>query len=127
MATEHRQSEEIQEQVVLRIMRAAGGLVRTSDLLDAGASRTAISRLSAAGAIMAAGHGVYRMADAEFNACEPWAALSQRAPAAVICLSSAASFHGMTQDGAWRVTAAVPHSLGTTPRLGPDIKTDIIR
>lgn len=127
MTSEHQYEAETQEQVVLRIMRESRIPVRVNDLVEAGASRTAISRLAAAGQISPCGRGVYRLADAVFDAHESWAALSRRSPSSVICLTSAASFHGMTQDGAWRVTAAVPHALGTTPRLGPGIETDIVR
>jgi len=127
MGSQHHHDGETQEQVILRIMRGSRTPVRVNDLLEAGASRTAISRLAAAGEIAPCGRGVYRMADAEFDAHESWAALARRAPSSVICLTSAASFHGMTQDGAWRVTAAVPHSLGTTPSLGTGVETDIVR
>lgn len=118
------QHEETQEQVVLRLLES--GPKRATELLEEGASRTAIARLAAAGRIEGFAMGVYRLPGAEFDVRETWAAIAKRIPAAVICLSSAASFHGLTQDSAWRTSIAVPHTMAGGQRL-PGAELDVSR
>lgn len=118
------QREETQAQLVLRLLRT--GPKRASDLVGDGGSRTAIARLAADGEIEAIGAGVYRLSGAEFDVREAWTALARRVPAAVFCLTSAAAFHGITQDPAWRISIALPHRQGTTPRL-PGSELDVSR
>jgi len=127
MTSQQDQAAETQAERVLRFMREHRRPIRAADLEKAGASRTAIARLVSSGEIVWSGRGVYRLADAEFDEREAWAAVARQYPTAVINLLSAASFHGMTQDGAWRVSIGVPHSLGTTPRGWLGVELDVVR
>jgi len=112
------------EVMALRLLRS--GPMRTRDLEEAGVPRIVLSRMAASGKIVRMGRGVYRSADGAYDPREVWAAIAKRVPEAVICLHSAASFHGMTQDSAWRLCLAIPHESGLSPRI-PEITTEVVR
>jgi|HigsolmetaAR203D_1030402.scaffolds.fasta_scaffold01163_2 hypothetical protein len=120
------QKRSIQERIVLDCL-AGGRLARSRDLVQAGASRTAIARLLAEGRITQAARGFYRLADAEFEMYETWAALARKAPDAIVCLRSAAMFHMMTQDFVGELCVAVPHEKGSRPSLGDMAMVEVVR
>lgn len=82
-------------------------LVRSRDLREIGVSATAITRAVNDGDIIRIGRGVYQLAgaDIEFNAS--LAEVGKRAPKAVICLTSALAFHGLTDQLPRKVWIAI--------------------
>jgi len=96
---------------VIQALREAGRPMSVSELCAVGASRATLSRMTAAGEIERAAYGVYRLPDPD-SVHADWAALSKRVPTAVICLTSAARFHGITQDMPVSIEVAVPRSVG---------------
>lgn len=98
-------------EVALRLGRESG-LLRSSDAVAAGVSRTALSRLTARGDLVWVGRGVYQLPQAQ--RADPVAILSATHPGVVVCLLSALAMHGLTTQSpreAWIAIgnkAAVP-------------------
>jgi predicted transcriptional regulator of viral defense system len=98
-------------ELALRLGRESG-LLRSSDAVAAGVSRTALSRLTARGDLVWVGRGVYQLPQAQ--RADPVAILSATHPGVVVCLLSALAMHGLTTQSpreAWIAIgnkAAVP-------------------
>ena len=98
-------------ELALRMGRESG-LLRSSDAVAAGVSRTALSRLTARGDLVWVGRGVYQLPQAQ--RADPVAILSATHPGVVVCLLSALAMHGLTTQSpreAWIAIgnkAAVP-------------------
>lgn len=92
------------------------GLLRASDLADAGASRVTLSRLTASGQLEKVGRGLYRLPASPMSADEGLAAIARRAPQAVFCLLSALQFHGLTTQSPRQVWLAMPRG-SHAPRI----------
>ena len=98
-------------ELALRLGRESG-LLRSSDAVAAGVSRTALSRLTARGDLVRVGRGVYQLPQAQ--RADPVAILSATHPGVVVCLLSALAMHGLTTQSpreAWIAIgnkAAVP-------------------
>lgn len=98
-------------ELALRLGRESG-LLRSSDAVAAGVSRTALSRLTARGDLVWVGRGVYQLPQA--RRADPVAILSATHPGVVVCLLSALAMHGLTTQSpreAWIAIgnkAAVP-------------------
>lgn len=84
------------------------GPLKAAELVKAGFSRSILSRAAAAGVIERVGNGHYMLPDIKTSEHHNWALLSARIPNLTICLYSAASFHGTTQNLAEDITCAVP-------------------
>ena len=74
----------------------AGGLVRLRDLVAEGISPETMARLVREGVAVRQARGVYQGADAPLDARHMLAEAAALAPKAVVCLSSALQFHGLT-------------------------------
>lgn len=98
-------------ELALRLGRESG-LLRSSDAVAAGVSRTALSRLTARGDLVWVGRGVYQLPQAQ--RADPVAILSATHLGVVVCLLSALAMHGLTTQSpreAWIAIgnkAAVP-------------------
>ena len=98
-------------ELALRLGRESG-LLRSSDAVAAGVSRTALSRLTARGDLVWVGRGVYQLPQAQ--RADPVAILSATHRGVVVCLLSALAMHGLTTQSpreAWIAIgnkAAVP-------------------
>jgi predicted transcriptional regulator of viral defense system len=84
----------------------------TRELAALGVSRATLHRMAEAGEIERAAFGVYRLPEVAASVHADWAALAKRVPSAVVCLTSAARFHRITQDMAWSLEVAVPREVG---------------
>ena len=73
-------------------------LARAFELRKMGISATTISRAVEAGDILRIGRGLYQAADAETDLHMNLSEVAKRAPKAVICLLSALTFHGLTDQ-----------------------------
>ena len=80
---------------------------RSRDLVAIGVAATAISRAVAEGAVVRIGRGLYQLPDSEPDLHSALIEIAKRAPKAVICLTSALSFHQLTDQLPRRIWIAV--------------------
>ncbi len=83
---------------ILDIARRAGGTITSAKLIAGGARWEDLYRLRDLGALVELSRGVYRIVDAPATAHLDLVAVCRRAPAAMICLNSAASFWDLTDE-----------------------------
>lgn len=83
------------------------GLTRLSEFRQEGITAATISRLEAAGTISRLARGLYQLPDAAVGAHHTLAEASKLVPKAVICLTSALAFHGLTDQVPARVWLAI--------------------
>jgi len=95
---------------MLDIARQAGGTVTSAELIAGGARWEDLYRLRDVGALVELSRGVYRVVDAPATAHLDLVAVCRRAPAAMICLNSAASF--------WDLTDEMPDAVHIAVRRG---------
>lgn len=81
--------------------------VRSRDLAPIGVSRTTIARAVADGVVVRIGRGLYLLPDSEPVLHEGLIEIAKLAPKAVICLTSALSFHQLTDQLPRRVWIAI--------------------
>jgi predicted transcriptional regulator of viral defense system len=93
---------------VIDVVRHAGGVMSSAELVGAGVRWEDLYRLRDAGALIELSRGVYRLADAPATAHLDLLAVCRRAPDGMICLNSAASFWELTDEIPGRVHLAVP-------------------
>jgi len=82
-------------------------LTRARELKVQGVSGTAISRAVASGVILRVGRGLYQLPDADIDTHISLVEVATQAPKAVICLISALSFHGLTDQLPRKVWIAI--------------------
>ncbi|MDZ4137689.1 MAG: type IV toxin-antitoxin system AbiEi family antitoxin domain-containing protein [Erythrobacter sp.] len=80
---------------------------RSRDLVAIGVAATAISRAVAEGAVVRIGRGLYQLPDSEPDLHSALIEIAKRAPKAVICLTSALSFHQLTDQLPRKIWIAV--------------------
>jgi predicted transcriptional regulator of viral defense system len=93
---------------MLDIAKRAGGTVTSAELIAGGARWEDLYRLRDLGALVELSRGVYRIVDAPATAHLDFVAVCRRAPAAMVCLNSAASFWDLTDEMPDAVHIAVP-------------------
>jgi len=109
----------------LEIINTSESPVTMKDLRAAGISTWTVRHLVRSGKIDSPARGIYRRLVDEGSVYSDWALVSLRYPSAVVCLLSAASFHGMTQELPGGLTVAVPRELGGVPAMGPNFPLEI--
>ena len=82
----------------LQAFRDGGGTLRTRDLMALGVHTDALYALRDQGRIIELGRGLYRVADALEAGQPDLAVVAGRAPNAVLCLTSALSYHDLTSQ-----------------------------
>lgn len=80
---------------------------RARDLKDIGISATVISRAVAEGEVIRIGRGLYQLPGTEPDTHTALAEIAKRAPKSIICLVSALSFHGLTDQIPRKVWVAI--------------------
>ena len=80
---------------------------RSRDLAAIGVAATAISRAVAEGVVVRIGRGLYQLPDSEPDLHSALIEIAKRAPKAVICLTSALSFHQLTDQLPRKIWIAV--------------------
>lgn len=80
---------------------------RSRDLAAIGVAATAISRAVVEGAVVRIGRGLYQLPDSEPDLHSALIEIAKRAPKAVICLTSALSFHQLTDQLPRKIWIAV--------------------
>jgi predicted transcriptional regulator of viral defense system len=93
-------------------MAEHGPIVRTTQLLRAGVHPRTIYGLRDSGQLEAVGRGLYRLPTAPFPEHFDLLVVAKRAPHAVVCLVSALSFHGLTDEVPHEVSIAIPRNGG---------------
>jgi predicted transcriptional regulator of viral defense system len=83
---------------VLDIVSRAGGVSSAKELIKDGARWDDLYRLRDSGKLIELSRGVYRLADAAATAHLDLVAVCRRAPGAMICLNSAASFWDLSDE-----------------------------
>lgn len=104
-------------QKALEIVLGAKGPTSSAELRAAGISSSIMKSLVNDGLVENPARGLFRSPDAE-SVYADWALLAFRYPRAVVCLLSAAAFHGMTQELPGTLTVAVPREMGGAPSMG---------
>lgn len=83
------------------------GMARLTELLEAGATATAVSRLERDGTILRLGRGLYQLPDALLGEHHSLAEAAKLVPKGVVCLVSALAFHELTDQMPRRVWMAI--------------------
>lgn len=115
----------MKETEILNFVRHAGGTVSAAEVIASGARWEDLYRLRDSGSLVAISRGIYRVADAPACAEVDLLAVCRRAPKAMICLSSAASFWELTDEMPAAIEIAV--SRGShRPRISfPPVKVHV--
>lgn len=88
----------VRQNEILDIARHAGGIASASELTKGGARWEDLYRLRDEGALIELSRGIYRVANAPATAHLDLVAVCRRVPDGMICLNSAASFWGLTDE-----------------------------
>lgn len=94
------------------------GVWTTEALRDQGISIRTLRRMVADGYAENPALGLYRSAGSEPGPWDQWAEVTARQPDCVICLVSAASFHGITLELPASIQIGIPMRAGHPPRMG---------
>lgn len=83
---------------------------KTSELVELGMSKMTISRLVSEGRLQRPMRGIYRIPTETEDPNFIWACISKAYPQAVVCLLSAAVYHGLTESMGGTNVLMIPHS-----------------
>lgn len=83
----------------------------TAELVDLGMSKMTISRLVSEERLKRSMRGVYRIPTENEDPNFIWACISKAYPQAVVCLLSAAVYHGLTESMGGTNVVMIPHAL----------------
>jgi predicted transcriptional regulator of viral defense system len=97
--------------------------IRTRDVARAGVHTQSLTHLVARGTIERVGRGVYRKAGADADTWQSFAEATVRVPLAIICLSSAAVYHGLTTRNPSETWIALPSSHRVPVAGNPALRT----
>jgi len=111
---------------VLERMSAAQAPVTLRDLKEMGVSKMTVSRMVREGVIENPAQGLYALPGSGGSIYADWALVSARCPKAIVCLLSAASFYGMTQELPHRLTVALPHGVSLSMGRGFSLELDVL-
>ena len=101
---------------MVEAFRRAGGVLRTTQALEAGAHPRDLYALRDAGLLERVSRGVYRLAELPPLSEPDLVTVAARVPKAVIALVSALHFHGLTTEIPHEVSIALPRGT-VRPRL----------
>ena len=94
------------------LFRSRGGIMRMSEALAAGVSRSALYAMRDAGVLEVLSRGVYRLASMPPLESPDLAVVAARVPNGVVCLISALAHHGLTTQ--------VPHAVDLAIAYGSE-------
>jgi len=100
-------------------------LARSKELQAIGVAATTISRAVKDGSVVRIGRGLYQLPDSEVDTNTILAEVSKQAPKAIICLTSALAFHGLTDQMPRKVWIAIGASNWKPNFIQP--KTRVVR
>lgn len=81
-----------------RVLLAFGGMVRSAEFRQAGVTAATLSRMERSGEVIRLARGLYQLADAPLDINHSLAEAARRVPKGIVCLVSALSFHGLTDQ-----------------------------
>jgi predicted transcriptional regulator of viral defense system len=91
-----------------RIIREGGGVIRTSEAIQAGIHSRTLYQLRDMGDLEQISRGIYRLAEIGTVSSPDFVIVATRIPISVICLISALSFHEITTQIPHEVSVAIP-------------------
>jgi predicted transcriptional regulator of viral defense system len=97
-----------QAERILEIARTKG-ILRTRDVVDAGAPRALLAALTDDGRLLKLGRGLYTSPERPASAHDGFAEVAARTDSGVLCLLSALRFHDLTTQQSPDVWLAIPH------------------
>ncbi len=100
-----------------RDLLEARGILRLSELRNAGVTAATMSRMERDGAVIRLARGLYQLPGAEIETNHSLAEAAKRLPKGVICLTSALAFHGLTDQLPKKVWMAIGRN-DWTPKPG---------
>ena len=92
------------------------------DLESAGLNRMWLTRLERRGLVERVRRGLYVAADAEWTEHHSFAEVARQAPAGVICLLSALSYHGLTTQLPSEVWLAIDRKARVPKAMTPQVR-----
>lgn len=98
------------------------GILRLVELREAGVTAATMSRMERAGEVIRLSRGVYQLPDAELDPNHSLAEAAKRVPKGVICLVSALTFHGLTDQLPSKVWMAIGTKNWAPQRDGTPIR-----
>jgi predicted transcriptional regulator of viral defense system len=102
--------------LAMRRIKALGGVVRTAQALRAGVHPRSFYRLRDLGHLEPLSRGLYRLAATDAPSLPDLLVVAARLPKAVLCLTSALSFHELTEEIPHEVHVALPRG-SEQPRI----------
>lgn len=100
----------------IEVFRRAGGILRTSEAIEAGVHPRDLYALRDEGVLERVSRGVYRLSDLPPLSEPDLVTVAARVPKAIFTLISALHFHGLTTEIPHAVSIALPRGTAT-PRL----------
>jgi predicted transcriptional regulator of viral defense system len=95
-----------QQERALNLLKREG-MVRLSEFRKAGITAATVSRMKEKGLILQLSRGLYQLPDASVDTHHALAEAAKRVPKGVVCLTTALSFHGLTDTIPSRVWMAI--------------------
>ena len=84
---------------------------RDAETVGGASSRVYLQRLLAEGNLVRAGHGLYSIADNNFNEMQDFLEVAVKVPRGVLCLLSALRFHELTTQNPFEVWLAIENKM----------------
>lgn len=94
----------------VKLFKKRDGVMRTSEVLDAGVHRRTLYHMRDEGIVTAIQRGVYQLTEIEPLSNPDLVVVAKKIPEARICLISALSIHGMTNEIPHKIHIALPRS-----------------
>lgn len=107
---------------LMTFIRENGGTARFSSIIEAGFHPDTLRKLINLNLIEKIGHGLYKASDYEINSHPDFVYASLQVPRGVICLVSALSFYGVTDEIPGFVYMAIPKGSHSNKVKFPPIK-----
>ncbi|TKV80134.1 transcriptional regulator [Bradyrhizobium elkanii] len=99
-------AKESQQQRAVALLKEKG-MVRLSEFKEAGITATTVVRMKEKGLLLQLSRGLYQLSDASFDTHHTLAEAAKLVPKGVVCLTSALSFHELTDTIPSRVWMAI--------------------
>lgn len=110
------------EQTIKKLLRRAG-TARSRELVDSGVTRSALSRMVAAGQLMRVARGLYALPNYQSGEHGALVTVARRAPGVLFCLLTALRIHNLTTQAPFEVWIAIGNKAHP-PRLEyPPLRT----
>lgn len=96
----------------IRLIRASGGMIRSSEAIRVGIHSRTLSQLREEGVLEQVSRGIHRLADQATISNPDLVTVAMRIPQAVVCLISALAFHELTTQ--------IPHAVYIALKKGAE-------